>query len=300
MRRTLPALIALAVIAGAALTGCSSSTVGASSDCTVKSGGGSESIRATGAFGKDPEAKVPSPLNVKKAQSTTLITGDGKKVGTGGVAEVYLTLFDGATGQLGAQTSANLVPVTSKSLGAGLADAISCATVGSRLAVVLPPKEAALFNAPSGDSLAAIVDISSAYPDRATGSRRAATPGFPTVVLAPNGQPGIVLGSHDEPTKVKTAVLKQGDGAVAKKSDSLIVQTQTVNWSDPQTASGTWENGSATAQTLSDGSALSQALIGKKVGSQIIVLLPASKSDSGQASATVVDILGRLPGTAQQ
>lgn len=300
MRRTLPALIALAVVAGAALTGCSSSTLGASASCDVKSGSGSESISASGDFGKDPSAKVPSPLHVTTPQSSTLITGDGKIVGKGGVAEVALTLFDGTTGALGAQTATNYVPVTSKSLGAGLASSIGCAKVGSRLAVVVPPKQAALFNAPSGDSLVAIVDIVSAFPDRATGSRRTPAPGFPSVILAPNGQPGIVIGSHPEPTKVQKSVLRQGGGATATKTDALIIQTQTVNWSDPTTASGTWENGSATAQTLSDGSALSNALIGQKVGSQLIVLLPASKSGSGQASATVVDILGRVPASSAQ
>jgi len=293
-------LIALAVVAGAALTGCSSDSIGASAACTVKSGSGSDSITATGAFGKDPKASIPSPLNVKKAQSTTLIAGDGKRVGTGGVAEITLTLFDGASGQVGAQTAANYVPVSSKSLGEGLADAIGCANVGSRLAVVIPPKQAALFNAPTGSSVAAIVDVKSAMPNRATGSRRTPPSGFPTVVLAPNGQPGIVIGSHAEPKKVQSAVLRQGDGATAKKTDTLIVQEQTVSWSDPTTASGTWENNAPSTQTLSDGSVLSKQLIGQKVGSQVIVLTPAAKSSDGSASATVVDILGRIATSTAQ
>lgn len=300
MRRSLPALIAIAVVAGAALTGCSGNSIGASAACDVKSGSGSESIRATGAFGKDPEARVPSPLNVSTAQSTTLIQGHGKKVGDDGVAEVYLTLFDGATGQMGGQTSENFVPVTSKALGSGLAGAIGCAQVGSRLVVVIPPKQAAMFNAPEGSSLAAIVDVKSAFPNRATGRPRPATPGFPTVVLAPNGQPGIVIGSHPAPTKVQSAVLRQGDGAIATKNDALLVQTQIVSWSDQSSATGTWENGSATLQTLSDGSALAHELIGKRIGSQLIVLTPAAKSGSGDATATVVDILGRVPASSVQ
>ncbi|GAA4154727.1 FKBP-type peptidyl-prolyl cis-trans isomerase [Gryllotalpicola daejeonensis] len=288
MRRTLPALIALAVVAGAALTGCSTgNTLATPASCTVKSGSGSDSIRASGDFGKDPEAKVPSPLNVTKAQSSTLIKGDGKVVGTGGVARLVLTAYDGATGQAAGQPQEAYSPVSKNALGnADIADAIACATVGSRIAVVVPPQQGAT------GSLVAVVDIKQALPARATGRAVPATPGFPTVVLAPNGQPGIVLGSHSEPKTVKTAILRQGDGAVAKKSDTLIVQTQTVTWADPRTATGTWEDGDATGQTLSDGTALSKALIGKKVGSQVIVLQPAG--DSGAASATVVDILGRI------
>jgi hypothetical protein len=295
VRRSIPALIATALVAGAVLTGCSSSTVAQPTACTVKSGSGSESVRVSGAFGKTPDAKVPSPLNVKKAQATTLITGDGKVVGEGGVARLVITAYDGATGAMAGQPQDGYIPITSDGLGADLARAIGCATVGSRIVAVVPPQQGQ-----STSSLVAVVDIKQAVPSRATGAPRTGTPGFPTVVLAPNGQPGIVIGSRDEPTKVKSAVLRQGGGAVAKKSDTLIVQTQTVSWSDPSTASGTWESGSPTGQTLSDGSALSKELIGQKVGSQVIVLLPKSASGSGSAAVTVVDILGRIAGSAAQ
>jgi peptidylprolyl isomerase len=300
VRRSVPALIATALVAGAVLTGCSSSTVADPGSCTVKSGSGSESIRATGAFGKDPKAKVPSPLRVTHTQATTLIEGDGKVVGTGGVAVVSFTFFEGGTGQ-SADTAVNYTPVTTKAIGKGLANALSCARVGSRLAVVVAPKEgASLFGVSEGDSLVAIADIERALPGRATGSPRPATPGFPTVVLAPNGQPGIVIGSRSEPTKTDSAVLRQGDGSVTKKTDTLIVQTQTVSWADPSTATGTWEDGSPTTQTLSDGTALSKELIGRTVGSQLIVLLPKSATQSGTAAATVVDILGRVPAGSGQ
>jgi peptidylprolyl isomerase len=300
VRRSLPALIALALVAGAALAGCSTDTVGEPSACTVKSGSGSESIRATGAFGKDPHAKVPAPLHVTRTQASTLIKGDGKVVGKGGVAVLSLTFVEGSTGQR-ADTAVNYTPITAKAIGSGLTDALGCARVGSRLAVVIPPKAgASMFGVQQGDSLVAIADIERALPARATGSRRTATPGFPTVVLAPNGQPGIVLGDRSQPKKVESAVLRAGDGAAAKKSDTLIVQTQTVSWSDPSTASGTWESGTPSTQTLSDGSALSKRLVGQRVGSQLIVLLPASASQSGSAEATVVDILGRVPARGAQ
>lgn len=292
MRRTLPALIVIAALAGAALTGCSGSS-DASAACSVTSGNGSDSVRATGAFGKDPKAKVPSPLNVKRTESTTLIHGTGPRVKEGSAAELSVTVFDGASGA-SEPTQSGFFPVVASQLSKGLTKALACANQGSRIAVVIPQKDGAkLFNAQG--SVVAVVDVTKALPSRATGKARQATPGFPTVVLAPNGQPGIVIGTHDEPKKVRSAVLRQGDGAVAKKSDTLIVQTQIVSWSDPSSASGTWENGSPAAQGLSDGSVLSSQLIGQKVGSQLIVLTPKSKSTDGSASATVVDILGVLP-----
>jgi peptidylprolyl isomerase len=296
VRRTVPVLIVIAALAGAALTGCSGSS-GATAACSVTSGNGSDSIRATGGFGKDPKAKVPSPLNVTRTESTTLIKGDGPVVEEGSAAELSVTVFDGASGA-SQPTQSGFFPIVASQLSKGLTRALACAREGSRIAVVIPQKDGAdLFNAPG--SVVAIVDVTKSLPSRATGAARPATPGFPTVVLAPSGQPGIVLGGHSEPKTVRSAVLRQGDGAVAKKSDTLVVQTQTVNWSDPSSATGTWEKGAPAAQGLSDGSVISTQLIGQKVGSQLIVLTPKSKSTDGQASATVVDILGVLPASAQ-
>ncbi|HEY0246633.1 MAG TPA: hypothetical protein VGC45_00090 [Gryllotalpicola sp.] len=290
-RRSLPALIVLAAVAGAALTGCSASNE--ASGCTVHSGNGSEAVTASGKFGADPEAKVPSPLNVTTTQSSTLIRGTGARVAKGGAAELAITLYDGATGAA-SQTQDGFFPITSQQFGSGLADAIECANEGSRIAVAVSPKGGASQLGATG-SVVALVDVKKVMPDRATGHVRPATPGFPTVVLAPNGQPGIVIGSQKEPKKSATAVLKKGDGAKAKKSDAVVVQTQTVSWSDPTSATGTWENSAPTAQQLNDGSALSKALIGQTVGSQIEVLTPKAKSSDGTASVTVVDVLGVLP-----
>jgi peptidylprolyl isomerase len=302
VRRSLPALIALAVVAGATLTGCAGSSLGASAACDVKSGSGSESLRVSGDFGKKVELKSPTPLNVTHTQATTLIEGDGKVLGKGAVPLVSLTISasQGFTAGSGG-TSVQQLPTTASAIGSGLADALACARVGSRVAIVVPAKEApSSLQLPDDATFIAVADIKSALPNRATGARRTAPAGFPTVVLAPNGQPGIVIGSHPEPKTTQSAVLRQGSGAVVKKSDQIWVQTQIVNWSDPTSATGTWENGMPTTQALSDGSVLSKELIGQKIGSQVIVLTPASKSQDGNASVTVVDILGRVPASVLQ
>ncbi|MCL2514909.1 MAG: hypothetical protein FWD85_06100 [Microbacteriaceae bacterium] len=299
MRRTVPALIVIAAVAGAALTGCSASGQ-ASAACTVTSGSASDSIQATGGFGSTSlAATVPSPLNANRTESTTLIKGTGARVSNGGAAQLTVTIFDGATGQQTGATQQGFFPVASKTIGTGLAHALECATVGSRIAVVVPQSDGASALGVQG-SAALVVDVQKALPGRATGRVRPATPGFPTVVLAPSGQPGIVIGEHQEPTKVTSAVLKQGDGKKATANDVLIVQTQTVTWADPTTASGSWEQGAPATQSLNDKSALSSQLIGKTVGSQVVVLVPKDKSQDGQAEATVVDILGILPAAPAQ
>jgi peptidylprolyl isomerase len=296
VRRTVPALIVLAAVAGAALTGCSASSQ-ASADCTVSSGTASDSVRVSGTFGEAPQATVPSPLNTAHTQSTTLITGKGPRVSAGGAARLAVTIYDGQTGQQSQQTQSGYFPVDPSQISKGLAHALECATEGSRIAVVIPQSDGGDMFGGQGSAVV-IVDVEQALPNRATGRVRPATPGFPTVVLAPNGQPGIVIGAHQEPTKVSSAVLKQGDGKKVTEKDTLIVQTQTVTWADPTTATGSWEQSAPGTQTLSDKSAISSQLIGKTVGSQVIVLVPKAKAEDGQSAATVVDILGVIPASA--
>lgn len=298
MRRTVPALIVLAAVAGAALTGCSTSSQ-ASADCTVHSGSASDSVRVSGAFGKAPEAKVPSPLNATHTQATTLIKGDGPRVSANSAARLSVTIFDGQSGQQAQETQSGFFPIDPAQISKGLAHALECATEGSRLAVVIPQSDGGDMFGGQGSAVV-VVDVQQALPGRATGRSRATTPGFPKVVLAPNGQPGIVIGQHEEPTKVRSAVLKQGDGTKVTEKDTVIVQTQTVTWADPTTASGSWEQGAPGTQTLSDGSAISSQLIGQKVGSQLVILVPKAKATDGQSAATVVDILGVIPASASQ
>ena len=68
-----------------------------------------------------------------------------------------------------------------------------------------------------------VVDVEKAYPSRATGSPRPGQPGMPTVVLAPNGQPGIKITEITVPTKLRTAVLRQGSGARPRPGDRVRV-----------------------------------------------------------------------------
>src|SRR5205085_1754555 len=124
--------------------------------------------------------------------------------------------------------------------------------------------------------------------------------GFPTVVLAPNGQPGITIpASGSAPKTLRTEQLKVGDGGTVKKDSLVILQYTAVGWENKNVVLSSWQSGSPDLVSIGTGQsqenqALPQSvlgqLIGKQVGSQVVIEAPTE----GQvpAAAWVVDILG--------
>ncbi len=204
------------------------------------------------------------------------------------------------------------VPVTaSKATLPGIRKGLTCAREGSRVVVVVPQDDAFGPNGnPSigiepGDSLVFVLDVHRAFPARADGSVRLSRDGFPAVVLAPNGQPGITVPKADPPEHLEVETLKEGNGPVVEDGDSVVVHYTGVTWADQTVFDSTWENGQPATFVVGEGGQVipgfSEALVGQKVGSQIGVIVPPSEGYGDQASEKipanstlffVIDILG--------
>ncbi|WP_349627065.1 peptidylprolyl isomerase [Leifsonia sp. C5G2] len=303
--RRAPALGRIAAVIGAAglvavaLTGCSTDP---NTDCgtALPSGKASQLVEATGKIGSKPKITIPTPLDTTKSERSILTEGTGEQVHKGQVVEIQYTILDGKTGQV-QQTSygsGDTYPLALGSGNAALSKGLQCAPVGSRVAVVISPKDAGGTGASSSGVL--VVDILKAYLSKADGAVRPSVSGFPTVVLAPTGQPGITIpSSGGAPKKLRTEELKAGDGATVKKDSIAILQYTAVGWENKNVVFSSWQSGSPDIVSIGTGqSQLNQALpqsvlgqlVGKKVGSQVVVEAPAE----GQvpAAAWVVDILG--------
>lgn len=289
------AVFAAVALAALGLTGCSA---GSNGSC-VQPGDASQLVRGSGSFGS-PSGSFPHPLNSSTIQKSTLKTGTGQTLVNGDLLVGKAAYYDGSTGKpLGDSGTINLM--VGGSSARGLAKAIACSTIGSRVAVT--GSAAKLFGDQVQTGLAAgttavfVIDMQKTYPSRATGAPRPSQPGMPTVVLAPNGQPGIKIPSHDAPNQLRTAILKQGSGPVVKKLDSkheVLVNYTAVAWNSPDSvASSSWLNGSPTIwpnsalQGYTPPSSVVKQLVGKNVGSQVLVVTPGSN-----ATAFVIDILG--------
>jgi len=293
------AVIGAAGLVAAALTGCSSSP---SEDCStaLPSGPASQLVEATGKIGSKPKITVPTPLDSTKSERTIITEGTGEQVHQGQVVEIQYTILDGATGSVQQSSFSNgdSYPLALGAGNAALSKGLQCAPVGSRVAVVISPKDAGGANATSAGVI--VVDILKAYLAKANGAVRPSVSGFPTVVLAPNGQPGITIpASGSAPKTLRTEQLKVGDGATVKKDSLVILQYTAVGWENKNVVFSSWQSGSPDLVSIGTGQsqenqALPQSvlgqLIGKQVGSQVVIEAPAE----GQvpAAAWVVDILG--------
>jgi hypothetical protein len=293
-----------------------------------KAGAASESISASGTFGQNPKAHVPTPTVSKKIEVSTLTKGTGLLLGPNDVAEIQLTLYTAADGKLVGSTgstngfsraSALQAEVGSKTN--AIAQALECQTVGTRVVTVLTAAQ--YFGSAStatNDGVApstvivGVSDIIKGYRGRATGILQPLQSGFPSVVTAPDGTPGLTLDLQEPPKTAESELVRGGSGAVVMAGEKVLLQVQAIAWTNPaptSTFDSTWTNHTprfytltalaknATSQSLDKSSV--KALVGKRVGSQVLVVVPKSdgypsgKAPSGYPSGTLIfvyDILG--------
>lgn len=312
MRSSL-ALIATTGIVAAALTGCSSAP--AAPEATP--GQSSGVVVVKGDFGEEPRVEFPSPLAPQETQCSEVIAGEGERLQEGQQALISLAVFNGSTGEdiqyAGFGDEEPIAVTVSDSTLPGLKKALECAQVGSRIAVVVPPEDAfgeegneSLAVSPD-DSLVFVIDVQRAFPSRADGAARLTRDGFPAVVLAPDGRPGITVPKNDPPKELQTEVLKQGNGETVEDGDAVVVNYTGVLWNDNTVFDSSWQNGAPATFVVGEGPGaqvipgFSKALVGQQVGSQIGVIVPPSEGygDAGNAQVPagstlffVIDILG--------
>ncbi|PPF85548.1 peptidylprolyl isomerase [Subtercola sp. Z020] len=322
--------VALIVAAGllVALAGCSSSGGDTASGCTPQatSGAASELVSATGDFETAPKVSFGTPLDAgSSTQVSVLIPGSGKTLPANGIVSGDYTLIDGTTGTTVTATAydgttSSTFPISSAGI-PGIQKGLACATVGSRVAITMPPADGfgATGNANAGvgatDSLVMVFDIKDAFGVRADGATQPAKAGFPSVALGPDGRPGITVPSGPVPTDLMVTDLKKGDGVAVADGDQVIVQYTAVVWADKSVAASTWTDGTPklvqASSTADLKTTIVPSLVGETIGSQYIAVVPPSAGYGDTASSDgtipagstliyVVDVLGILPAAPAQ
>ncbi len=314
MRKTTAVLAAIALLAG--LSACSSSDTVAGCTPSVGTGDVAKTVKVTG--GKNlaaPKVTFPTPLYSKVSEKSTLIAGHGTTIQAGQPTIVDVTILNGADGSVLTKTSYGknggaLLSAGTSSFPA-LTKALVCAQVGTRFAVVASPKDShqgkadAANGIAKNDSFVYVVDVRQKFLAKADGGSPAAVNGLPTVVTTKNGTPGLVFPGSPAPSTSRTAVVQSGSGAVVRKSSTVIANVTGVSWgTKPAQFTNSWSAKQAVVirfdgQSISSG--LTKAIIGKRVGSQLLVVLPpkAAQVPDGSGSVPpsttvvyVVDILG--------
>ncbi|MDU0345859.1 hypothetical protein RWH44_09085 [Microbacterium sp. KSW2-29] len=313
--RRLPALVAVTALAGIGLVGCSAS---AASSCPTPTDAGIASVvEATGDLGSAPTVTVRSPFLPEEAGTDTLIAGDGQRITSDKqLALVDVTVLDAATGEQLVATkydsdlsTATPLPRLTQAV-PSIAPLMTCVAEGSRVAVAIPGSDlgadgAKALGVTEGDGAIFVFDVRKVFLPAADGADQYnADSGMPSVVRAPDGQPGVVIPAGDAPTEVRSQVIKKGDGDVLTADSSAIIHVQGVAWGAKTTFASTWKNGAPGQATVSAlPPALASALEGQPVGSQILVVVPADQTQADQqalqapantALVYVVDILGTI------
>jgi peptidylprolyl isomerase len=316
--RKLPALILAAGLL-ASLAACSPpvSTL-AHCEPVFPSGENSNSVEVSGASGAQPSAEFPTPLVARSGELTVVERGEGDPIFPGQTIEYIVSQFDPASGEymgsIGLDTPARAI--VGSAVGEGTdpyADLLACTAVGDRVVVTTDVKSALgdTFDPETmtgGDTtLVFVYDITAAYLGKANGWDQLPQAGFPSVVLSPNGRPGITVPGNEPPTELQIATLKAGTGATVEEDDNVVLQYTGVGWETGTVFDSSWASETGAPTTLSPEGVVggfAKAITGAKVGSQVIVVIPPGEEygypagagpqgDDGNVTMIfVIDILG--------
>ena len=314
----LAASVSVLALAALSLVGCAAAD---STDCTPVSQASESTqklVTATGEVGTAPDVEVLTPIHVSKGVSWQPVTGEGTPVTSlGQVVGIDLSLFNGTSGDAVFESSYDpsspqLFTLTGLDQTLpGVADLLECAQAGSRVIFTLPakgfaPETLAGFQLTDSDTLVGVVDVHDVYLARANGADQFHTgTGLPSVVRAPDGQPGVVVPDSAAPTDTVVQVVKKGDGAEVEADSLVLVHYTAVRWNDRELVGSTWNDASPAGVQPSAGSQPFAAdLEGQTVGSQVMVIVPSGGEESGGGDADgtiyVVDILGIAPAQTGQ
>lgn len=297
--------------AGLLLGACSSSPKEetTTSKCgTYNSGAASEAVTVTGEFNKKPTAKFQVPLTTDALQRTVISKGDGKATAAGDAVTTRISIFSGKTGKLATSQTAELIAGDTSVYPAFIA-AIDCVPVGSRVVTVVPPAD--LFGATGNSSLGIAADETVVFvtdlvkvtpPPTVTKW----TENIPTVTFDDKGVPTVKLPGTKAPDGLQVAILKQGDGATVAASDQVTINYQGLSWKDGKVFDQSYGKQPATFATSAVIRGFSAALVGQKVGTQLLVSIPAEYAyakDSGSPLAGqdlvfLIDIQKTTPASA--
>ncbi|MGW0366765.1 FKBP-type peptidyl-prolyl cis-trans isomerase [Streptomyces sp. NPDC002990] len=171
--------------------------------------------------------------------------------------------------------------------------------VGSRVELVIPP-DLGYGAQGSGEkikpnaTLVFVVDIvkGASIPVSATGKETAQdNRDLPKIGTNTDGKEVSVAVPKDtaEPAKLVSNYVLEGDGAVVKDTDSVVVKFNGKTWKDDKTFESTYTSDQTVTWPMEQLSVkgLKEGLIGKKVGSRILLVIPPDMAFGDKEQGTI-------------
>lgn len=281
----------MCVLLLALLTGCVTPVRSAPGVVTPRTVNDLARVEVTGAFGRKPTVKVPTPFAVGKTVRTVLTRGTGARIAKGQRVTVDYLGVNGADGRefnssFGARPSTFILDP--KQYLPGLVTAVTGTTVGSRVLVAIPPADAyGVTGQPSvgigpTDTIVVVVDVRSARNvlTRATGTRVTPRSGLPVVTSEGEGEPRIELPRGAAPTSLVVQPLIAGQGPKVRKGQQITVQYTGVIWPGGRQFDSSWDRGAPAVFPIGRSQVVAgwdEGLVGQPIGSRVLLVIPPDK-----------------------
>jgi peptidylprolyl isomerase len=257
----------------------------------------------TGEVGSEPKVEWSSELSVTKVTSEVVIAGDGDEVAAGDNVLAQVWVGNGTSKAVAYSSFAEKPQVINvgESTIPALADAIEGATVGSRLLIAAPPKDAfgdqgnPQMGLGNKDTVVFIVDVVGELASGPQGGDRKPAQWAPEVVVSDELPTGLNFANAPEPVgKLLRTTLIAGEGDPVAKGDHLYVNYLGQVTSADAPFDESYSRGAPFDFVIGEGSVVAgwdEGLIGVNVGSRVILQIPPDKG-YGEAGQPDVGIKG--------
>lgn len=302
VRRRILAACAVTVLA---LTGCGGNGDDEGGGETPQASGSQsaaadslDAVKVTGKPDAKPSVELPTPLVIAKPAHKTLVTGSGEKLAAGKQVSANITMVSGTTGKVANSTYDQGKPATfpmdkENGISEDLYSALEGQPVGSRIAVAM---QGSAQQGEAAQTLVYIIDIvkqenaPKTY-TKAEGKAVAPAKGMPKVTRDAKGKPSIAKPQGKAPTSLVSDYVIEGKGAEVKKGQKVSVQYSGWLWTDnTKTFDSSWDKGQPFSFTTGGGEVIAgwdEGVVGKKVGSQILLVVPPDKGYGVQESGSI-------------
>ncbi len=296
MRRVV-ALFVIPLFAGLALAACSSSAPPSPN----------ASVTAKGSFGASPSVTIPKQTPTGTLAVKILIQGNGPTITKSDLFLSNFTIYvwSGKTNKLLDSTYSSSPQVLPASLLPGIQSAVTGKKVGSRVLVVVPPKEGygtsgnSQLGVTGSDTLVFVMDLIQKYSSgtvSASGTKVSSGGGdLPTVSAAQGSAPKVTIPKGvTPPTALVSKTLIKGSGPVVTKGQFVVAQYTGVNWRTGSVFDSSWQRslpysfkiGASPSQVIPG---WDQGLVGQTVGSRVLLIVPPKEAygSAGQSQAGI-------------
>ncbi len=290
MRRLLASLIAIA----AAAAGCGdeeptrAATTTSTSEAVEVASSDLEDVEVVGDPGAAPTLEFPEPFGVEETASRLIDEGGGEAIVPGAVVTFHFLIVNARDGKA-LQSSFEGDPaelVFEESLMPGIYQGLDGVAAGSRVLVGIAPGDGLGADPSQGveetDTLlffAEILEVRIPL-QRAEGAAVPPVAGLPTVELADDGAPTITVPDAAPPAELVAQPLIDGAGAVVEAGQTITVHYTGVLWDEGRGFESSWEGGAPATFEIGTGSVIpgwDEGLVGRKVGSQVLLVVPPDK-----------------------